>query len=258
MPGHSTWFDFVIPHYAELVAKFRELVGVTWLNGTPVSIQYVLGLLFVALVLLFLVMIARGALVDKEKSLVPDPKFSPRTFLESMIEGTLSTMEGVMDRKTALYFLPLIGTCAFVIFFSNLLGLIPGFLPPSSNLSTTLAMAVVIFITTHIYGVKEHGFIGYFAHFCGPIRKWYALPLMILMFCIELISHMARPMSLSVRLMGNMSADHMVVAVFIGLIPILVPVPILVLGTVVCIVQTAVFCILSIVYIGGAVAHEEH
>jgi F-type H+-transporting ATPase subunit a len=81
---------------------------------------------------------------------------------------------------------------------------------------------------------------------------------MVLMFCIEVVSHIARPASLSVRLMGNMFADHAVVAVFVGLIPLLVPVPIMLLGTVVCIVQTAVFCILSTVYIGMAVAHEEH
>ena len=121
-------------------------------------------------------------------------------------------------------------------------------------------MALVIFITTHIYGVKTHGFIKYFAHFCGPLRSWNPLVilLMILMFCIEMISHLARPLSLSLRLMGNMYADHAVVGTFVGLIPIVVPVFPLTLGVVVCIVQTAVFCILSTVYIGGAVAHEEH
>jgi F-type H+-transporting ATPase subunit a len=92
----------------------------------------------------------------------------------------------------------------------------------------------------------------------GPLRKWYALPLMLLMFLIECISHVARPMSLSVRLMGNMFADHAVVATFALLVPIVVPVPMMVLGVLVCIVQTLVFCILSTVYIGLAVAHEEH
>ena len=81
---------------------------------------------------------------------------------------------------------------------------------------------------------------------------------MLLMFCIELISHLARPLSLSVRLMGNMFADHKVVATFTLLVPLLVPVPMLLLGVVVCLVQVAVFCILSIVYIGMAIAHEEH
>ncbi|MCP4675409.1 MAG: F0F1 ATP synthase subunit A [Deltaproteobacteria bacterium] len=256
MPDHSTWFSFIIP--SDLLANFRNAVGLSFINHTPVTVQYVLNFAFVAIVLLILVLMARGRIARVEEALVPDGKFSLRSFFEAMIEGTLSTMEGIMDRKSAMYFLPLIGTCALIIFFSNFLGLIPGFLPPTSNLSTTAAMALVIFITTHIYGVKEHGFIKYMLHFCGPLRHPLALPLMILMFCIEIISHFARPLSLSVRLMGNMYADHAVVGGFLTVSPIILPVAPLVLGVVVCIVQTAVFCILSSVYIGGAVAHEEH
>jgi F-type H+-transporting ATPase subunit a len=258
MPGHDSWFTFILPNYEELLARFREAMGLSAIGKSPVELQYVIGFIFVSLLILLLALIAKKQMATKDDGLIPDPKFSARTFFESMIEGALSTMETVMDRKAAVYFLPLIGTSMFVIFFSNFIGLVPGFLPPTSNLSTTLAMALVIFFSTHIFGVKEHGFIGYFAHWAGPIRVWYALPLMVLMFCIEVVSHIARPASLSVRLMGNMFADHAVVAVFVGLIPLLVPVPIMLLGTVVCIVQTAVFCILSTVYIGMAVAHEEH
>jgi F-type H+-transporting ATPase subunit a len=258
MPGHDTWFNFILPNYQELLRRFQDTVGKSWINGEDVSMKYVLMFALVSLIVLVLALIARGRITDTEKAIIPDSRFSLRTFFEAMIEGALSTMESVMDRKTAIYFLPVIGTCVFVIFFSNLIGLVPGFAPPTSNLSTTLAMALVIFSTTHIYGVKEHGFIKYFAHWCGPIRVWYALPLMVLMFCIEVVSHLARPASLSVRLMGNMFADHMVVGAFVSLIPLFVPVPIMLLGTVVCLVQTAVFSILSVVYIGMAVAHEEH
>jgi F-type H+-transporting ATPase subunit a len=256
MPDHQTWFNYFIPHDSWL-AQFREALGVSFLNGTPISMQYVLGYIFVAVLLIVMVLGARRKMVNVEEALIPDEKFSLRTFFEAMIEGTINTMETVMDHKTALFFLPLIGCCAFVIFFSNLIGLVPGFLPPTSNLNTTLAMATVVFLSTHIFGVKEHG-IGYFAHFFGPFRKWYALPLMLLMFGIELISHLARPASLSIRLGGNMYADHLVVGTFAVLVPILVPLPMLTLGVVVCIVQTAVFCILSTVYIGMAVMHEEH
>jgi F-type H+-transporting ATPase subunit a len=256
MPDHSTWFNF-LPFYQDLLIRFREAIGLSFINNAPVEIQYVLMFLLVAVLILVLVLVARGNMTDVDKALVPDERFSLRTFFEAMIEGALSTMESVMERKDAVFFLPLIGTCAFVIFFSNLLGLVPGFLPPTGNLSTTLAMAMVVFMTTHIYGAKAHG-IGYFAHFFGPVRKWYALPLMVLMFCIEIISHFARPMSLAIRLGGNMFADHLVVATFAALLPILVPLPVMILGVVVCIVQTAVFCILSTVYIGMAVMHEEH
>jgi len=260
MPEHATWFSLLIPHYEENLTQFRELMGVSFLSHTPVELQYVIGFAFIGLLILLLVLLIQGKVRKVEKSLVPDERLTLRTFFEAMIEGTLDMMEGTMGRKASLYFLPLIGTCAFIIFFSNLIGLVPGFLPPTSNLNTTMAMALVIFITTHIYGVKEHGF-GYLAHFFGPIRKWYALPLMLLMFGIEIVSHIARPVSLSIRLMGNMYADHLVVGTFIGLvpgIPLIVPVPVMLLGVIVCIVQTLVFCILSTLYIGMAIAHEEH
>jgi F-type H+-transporting ATPase subunit a len=257
MGEHATWFNYLFPNYEALLARFRDVMGLSLVNQTPVEIQYVLGFAFVGVLLALLAVIARSQIVDTRAALVPDEKLSARTFFETMIEASLNIMESTMDRKAALFFLPLIGTCAFIIFFSNCIGLVPGFLPPTSNLSTTLAMSLVIFFVTHIYGVKAHG-LGYFSHFFGPIRKWYALPLMLLMFCIELISHFARPLSLSVRLMGNMFADHMVVGTFVTLVPVVVPIPIMMLGVIVCIVQTLVFCILSTVYIGMAIAHEEH
>ena len=257
MGEHATWFNYILPNFNELLAQFREAVGLSLVNHAPAEIQYVLGFAFASILILILVFSARSKLKDTSKAIVPDSQLSSRTFFETMIEATLNIMEGSMNRKAAVYFLPLIGTCAFIIFFSNFIGLVPGFLPPTSNLSTTLAMSLVVFLVTHIYGVKEHG-IGYFAHFFGPIRKWYALPLMLLMFCIEIISHFARPLSLSIRLMGNMFADHMVVGTFVALVPIVVPIPIMMLGVIVCIVQTLVFCILSTVYIGMAIAHEEH
>lgn len=259
MPHDMTWFDVI---FGPLLHQWRDqlegLVGKSYLNDASITIQYVVGFAFIAVLLILIAIAARAKIGKIDKALLPDGKFNLRSFVEMMIEGTLSVMEGMMDRKAALFFLPLIGTCAFVILLSNLLGLIPGFLPPTSNLNTTLAMAIIIFLTTHIYGVKEHGFFKYFAHWMGPIRTWYALPLMLMMLCIEIISHVARPMSLSVRLMGNMFADHMVVGTFAMLVPIFVPVPMMVLGVLVCIVQTLVFCILSTVYIGLAVAHEEH
>lgn len=257
MPEHSTWFNYLFPNFEEMLFSFRELIGLSVVNKSPAEIQYVLGFSFVAILILILVMVARRRMVDTKAALIPDETLTARTFFEAMTEAVLDLMESIMERRAALYFLPLIGTCAFIIFFSNFIGLVPGFLPPTSNLSTTLAMSLVIFLVTHIYGIKEHG-IGYFAHFLGPIRKWYALPLMVLMLCIEIISHLARPLSLSIRLMGNMFADHMVVGTFVALVPIVVPIPIMLLGVIVCIVQTLVFCILSTVYIGMAIAHEEH
>ena len=162
----------------------------------------------------------------------------------------LGLAEGVMGRKKAERFLPLIGTLVFFIFFNNIIGLIPGFVPATDTLKTNLALSGLVFLMTHVYGVKEHG-IAYFKHFLGP-----SLPLAPLMLPIEIISHIARPVSLALRLMGNIAADHKVTLVFFGLIPLLVPVPFLILGAVVVIVQTLVFCLLTMIYLAGAVAHD--
>ncbi|MCA9607015.1 MAG: F0F1 ATP synthase subunit A, partial [Myxococcales bacterium] len=157
---------------------------------------------------------------------------------------------------------PLIGTCAFFILFSNALGLIPGFLPPTSSMSVTLACGGIIFFATHVYGLKENGF-GHIKHLFGPIIKWYALPLMLLIFLIEVISHLVRPMSLAIRLMANMFADHTVLGIFMGLSVMaglggyLLPVPVLLLGSLVVVVQALVFCLLSTVYIAMAIEHGE-
>ena len=106
--------------------------------------------------------------------------------------------------------------------------------------------------STHVFGVMEHG-LKYFKHFLGPV--WWLAPLML---PIELVSHIARPLSLTLRLLGNMAADHKVVSSFFALVPLIVPVPFLILGVMVVIVQTLVFCLLSMVYIQGAVTHEGH
>ena len=111
----------------------------------------------------------------------------------------------------------------------------------------------MVFLLTHYYGIKEHGAINYIKHFMGPTPA-----LAPLIFPIELISHFARPLSLSVRLLGNMMADHKVVMSFFALVPILVPLPFMLLGLLVCLIQALVFCTLTMVYIGMAMEHEEH
>jgi F-type H+-transporting ATPase subunit a len=176
-----------------------------------------------------------------------------RNLMELFADAVLGVAEGIMGEKNARRFLPLIGTLAFFIFFSNCLALIPGFVPPTSTPKTNLALALTVFVMTHYYGVREHG-LSYFKHFLGPVL-WLA-PLFVL---IEIISHVARPVSLTMRLVGNIAADHKVVGAFFFLVPLIVPIPFMVLGVMVCIIQTLVFCLLSMVYIQGAVAgHDDH
>ncbi len=161
-------------------------------------------------------------------------------------------MEGPMGAKNARRYLPLVGSLFLFILFCNLLSLIPGFLPPTDTLKTNVGLAVLVFCLTHVYGLRAHGF-KYVKHFMGPL--WWLAPLML---PIELVSHIARPVSLSMRLLGNITADHKVAAVFFALIPFLVPVPFLVMGVFVSVVQAVVFSLLSTIYISTAIAHEEH
>jgi F-type H+-transporting ATPase subunit a len=175
-----------------------------------------------------------------------------RTFVELFVSTAYGMMSDILGKKAARFFLPLIGTCAFVILISNLMGLIPGFTPPTDSLNTTVAMSLVIFFATHIFGLKENG-LNYLKHFLGPVML-----LAPLFLVIEIISNLARPLSLSIRLMANMFADHQVLSQVGALVQWIVPVAPMMLGTLVCVVQTLVFCILSTVYIAMAVAHHDH
>jgi len=157
-----------------------------------------------------------------------------------------------MGEKLAKRFYPLIGSLFLFILFNNLCALIPGLNAPTDTLKTNVGIAALVFLLTHYYGVKEHG-LAYFKHFLGPS------PVLIpLMLPIEIISHVVRPVSLSVRLMGNMMADHKVVMSFFALVPILVPLPFMLLGLLVVLIQAVVFSTLAMVYISMAMEHEEH
>jgi F-type H+-transporting ATPase subunit a len=147
-------------------------------------------------------------------------------------------------------YFPLIATLGLFILTSNLIGLIPGFESPTSNLNTTVSMALCVFFMTHIVGVKIHG-VKYLKQFMGPV--WWLTPLMM---PIEIVSHLSRPLSLSVRLFGNIQGGHIVLAVLFILVPLLVPLPILILKIFISIIQTLVFVLLSMMYIAGAM--EEH
>ena len=147
-------------------------------------------------------------------------------------------------------FFPLIATIGFFILTSNLIGLIPGLESPTANLNTTVAMALVVFVLTHIVGVQIQG-LKYFKQFLGPI--WWLTPLML---PIEIVSHISRPVSLSMRLFGNIDGGHIVLFVLFILVPLLVPLPILVLKLLISVIQTLVFMLLSMMYIAGAM--EEH
>jgi F-type H+-transporting ATPase subunit a len=172
------------------------------------------------------------------------------TGLQNFLETVVSALENfVVDTMgpEGRHYLPLIGTFFLFILVCNLQGLIPGLDSPTANLNTTLALALVAFTMTHYIGLKRHG-IGYIKHFMGPM--WVLAPLM---FPIEVISHLARVISLSFRLFGNMIAKHKLLLVLALLAPYIAPVPILGLGLLVAFVQAGVFTLLTMLYLSGSI-----
>ncbi|MCB9728772.1 MAG: F0F1 ATP synthase subunit A [Deltaproteobacteria bacterium] len=228
--------------------------GATWYEHNPhPHISHVIMALVAFLLGMLLIFAASKRLSDPEAALVPDKRLSATVVFDIVAEGLLGLMSSMMPRDKALRFLPLIMAFAVFIFLSNFLGLVPGFLPATDNLNTTLALGIVSFLAYNYWGIRQHGLVAHLKHFAGPIL-WLA-PLMI---PIEIISHFVRPLSLAFRLMGNMFGDHMVLGIFLGIFPLLLPLPVMVLGLIVVTVQTLVFTLLSIVYIALAVEEHEH
>lgn len=173
-----------------------------------------------------------------------------QNFMEVVVSGIEGLVVDTMGEKGRTYF-PLIASLALFILVANLIGLIPGFFPPTANLNTNAAMALTVFSMTHIIGVKEHG-PAYFKHFVGPV--WWMAPLMI---PIEIIGHIARPLSLTLRLFGNMHGHEIVIMIFIFMAPAIVPLPMMLMGVLVAFIQAYVFMLLSMIYIAGAI-EEAH
>ena len=173
-----------------------------------------------------------------------------QNFFEVVVSGLENYIEEIMGPEGKHYF-PLIASLFLFILVCNLQGLVPGFDSPTANINTTLALALVSFAATHYIGVKRHG-ISYIKHFMGPM--WALAPIM---FIIEVISHLARIMSLTFRLFGNMVAKHKLLLVLALLAPYIAPVPILGLGLLVAFVQAGVFTLLTMLYLSGSI-EEAH
>jgi len=211
--------------------------------------NHVITAIFVLLFLFVLSLYIRRTISHSPNPLVPAPRFNLPHLIEVAIEFILGMMEGIIGPHYKKY-LPLIGSLFIYIFTCNILGIIPGFLPPTDNINTNAACAILVFVMYNYYGFKEHGW-KYIRQFTGPII-WLAP----LMFFIELFSHLFRPFSLSVRLFGNIFGDHLVLQIFSDLVPLLVPCVFMVLGMVVSLIQAFIFAALASVYIALAVSHE--
>ena len=150
-------------------------------------------------------------------------------------------------------FLPFLGTLFVFILFSNLIGIIPGFESPTMNPSVPAGCAVLVFLYYNFMGFHQQGVFKYLAHFAGPI--WWLAPLMI---PIELVSHMARPLSLTIRLFANMLAGEKVTVAFLGLTYLVAPAIFMGLHVFVSFLQAYIFVLLTMIYLSETVPHEQH
>ncbi len=193
-----------------------------------------------------IILITLGAIAAKSVSLIPG---KAQNVFEALISGIENFMIDVTGEEGRWLF-PLVATIFIYIFSCNLIGLVPGFFPPTASLNTTASCALTVVIFTHIIGIKYHG-IKYIKHFCGPV--WWMIPIVL---PIEIIGHLARILSLSFRLFGNMMGHELVLAILFGLAGLFfAPLPIMALGIFVALVQAFVFFLLSMMYFTGAMEH---
>lgn len=174
--------------------------------------------------------------------------------LEMAVEKLVGFFADMLGRERARKYLPLFGTLFIFIVVSNYSGLLPGagvvrgFGPPTSSLSVTAGLAIVVFISTHYLGVRTHGLKGYLHHFIKPV--FFMLPFL-------LIEEIVRPLSLSLRLYGNIYGEESVTHQLYQLFPVGVPLVMMILSLLFCTIQAVVFTMLSAIYIGGATGSEE-
>jgi F-type H+-transporting ATPase subunit a len=179
----------------------------------------------------------------------PNGRFSLRFLVESLMEFVLGIAKDNCGHEYRKFF-PFLATLFIFILACNLSGLIPGFPPPTESMDTNVAMGLIVFLVYNWAGLKEHG-SGYIKHFLGPVV--FIAPLY---FCIEIVSHLSRPLSLGLRLMGNIFGDHTLLGVFTSLSYIVLPALLMFFGLLVAVVQSFVFMLLTGIYISMAISHD--
>jgi F-type H+-transporting ATPase subunit a len=190
----------------------------------------------------FALVVRKGFSVDRPGGL--------QQSLEVIALGINGLARDIIGTNPRPYF-PLLGALFFYILAGNLLGLVPGFMSPTSNINVTAACAVIVFLYYNYVGLRANGFWKYMAHFAGP-----SLVIAPLLFVIEIISHFARPFSLAVRLFGNIFAEELIIGTLNSLFPFFLSLPVMGLALFASTIQAFIFIVLTMVYLGGAVEHS--
>jgi F-type H+-transporting ATPase subunit a len=229
--------------FGKPLATLLSWLGIHVANPEHLVPDYIVISLIVALLLILLL-----GLSSRKLSLVPSKRQSVLELIIQTFEGLLVDTIGEQGKK----YLPLVATVGLFILFCNLIGLVPGFMSPTSKLNVTIGCALVVFVYYHFQGIRAQGLLKYLKHFAGPI------PLLApLMVPIEIISHFSRPVSLSIRLFGNIFAEEVLIIIMASIIPFFLPLPFMAIAIFTAVIQSFVFVLLACIYIAGAVAHEE-
>ncbi|MDO9182771.1 MAG: F0F1 ATP synthase subunit A [Bacteriovorax sp.] len=258
---------FLCSMFSSFASQAQASEGFTWLSqvakATGVEeifhhneihhFEHVLTFLLIGVLLVVAGFVYRSKTADMDASVVPDKGITFKNIAEMYGSFIMTQCRAVLGEKEAPKYFSFVATIFILIFLSNAIGLIPGFLPPTESINTTLALGVFSFLYFNIKGCKEAGTLNYLKHFAGPL--WY---MAILIFPIEIISVCIRPISLALRLYGNMYGDHTVLSTFSNLAPLGVPVVFMLLGLLVSFIQAYVFIMLSMVYVSLATAHQDH
>ena len=241
---HPLWIVHMVNAlFGPLVAAALRPLGVTFAPGHDVIPD------FIVMSLLILIAVSVICLLLRSRLSVENPGR-----LQVMLEDALSFIHGMVDDyigPKGRNYVTLVGTMFVFILLGNLMGLVPGLKSPTSNINVTLGCALTVFVYYQFHGFKEQGVLGYLKHFLAPPGApiWIApiyLP-------IEIISHMSRVLSLSVRLFGNIFGEDLVILILFSIVPFVVPLPMMFLGLITAALQAYIFAMLTTIYLAGAV-----
>jgi F-type H+-transporting ATPase subunit a len=241
---HSLWIvELFNAVFGPAVAAALRPFGFTFKPGQEVIPD------FIVMSILILVGLSVVSLIVRSRLSVENPGR-----LQMALEEAVAFLNGMLDDYVGpkgRNYLPLVGTIFIFILLGNLMGLVPGLKSPTSNFNVTLGCALTVFVYYQFHGFKEQGVVGYLRHFLAPPGApiWIAP----IYFPVEIISHLSRVLSLSVRLFGNIFGEDLVILILASLVPFLVPVPMMVLGLITSVLQAYIFAMLTTIYLAGAV-----
>jgi F-type H+-transporting ATPase subunit a len=244
---HSLWIvQLVNALFGPLVAAALRPLGFEFKPGQEVIPD------FIVMSLLILVAVSALCLFIRSRLSVENPGK-----LQLALEEAVSFLNGMLDDfvgPKGRSYLGLVGTMFIFILIGNLMGLVPGLKSPTSNINVTLGCALTVFVYYQFHGFKEQGVVGYVKHFMVPpgAPVWIAP----IYFPIEIISHLSRVLSLSVRLFGNIFGEDLVILILASIVPFVVPLPMMFLGLVTSALQAYIFAMLTTIYLAGAVVVE--